>query len=51
MGVRVLVIPSTRAVFSDMDVATGYKKTTVMSLPMGVSALMSIALAGPMLGV
>jgi hypothetical protein len=41
-GVRVLAIPSARAVFSDMDIATGYKTTTVMSLPMGVTALMSI---------
>ena len=46
-----MVIPSTRAVFSDMDIATGYKTITVMSLLMGVTALISIALAGPMLGV
>jgi H+/gluconate symporter-like permease len=51
MVVRVLVIPSARTGFSDMDIATGYKTITVMSLLMGVTALISIALAGPMLGV
>jgi hypothetical protein len=51
MVVRVLVIPSARAVFSDMDIATDYKTKTVMSLLIGVTALISIVLAGPMLGV
>jgi len=34
-----------------MDIATGYKTTTVISLLMDVTALISIALVGPMLGV